>query len=486
MRSVSLSTLFLFNVALALAQYTPSTVPNTKLINNSYVSNPDHLLKESTVAEIDSILSKLEKQTSAQVAVVALNSIGEANDVDFAQELFTLWGIGASNNNGLLILLVDNPHVIRFHTGLQIEAALPDIICKQIQRSKMLPSFKEGNYDEGMLSGINEVSKILTDARYVAEIKASTAGETPSYYGSFIAFCIIFLLPVFVIAWVVKRNRFSNSKSPSQTDYPQMRIKRSTWLIEFGAIPLLIIILFSFGDSEESAALAYVALYLYLMATVFHRLVRERRMFNKLRSAGEYYEISEYFRKTTWHWLLMAVIFPLPFLFYFPFHFVRKRYYRNHPRKCKLCEGSMKKLGEKEDDEFLSKSQVVEETIKSVDYDVWKCKDCGEIEAWFYLNRFSRYEVCPSCNSIAYYLVSNKTLQAATYSSSGRGESLYQCKACNKPVRKPYSIAQLTYSSSSSSSSSSGGGSSYGGGSSSSGGSWGGGRSGGGGSSSTW
>src|SRR5690242_14559465 len=106
MRSLSLSALFLFNTIFALAQYTPSTVPNTKLVNNSYVSNPDSLLEESTVAEINSILSNLEKQTTAQVAVVALKSIGDADEFDFAQELFTLWGIGASNNNGLLILLV--------------------------------------------------------------------------------------------------------------------------------------------------------------------------------------------------------------------------------------------------------------------------------------------------------------------------------------------------------------------------------------------
>jgi uncharacterized protein len=179
----------------------------------------------------------------------------------------------------------------------------------------------------------------------------------------------------------------------------------------------------------------------------------------------------------------MGLIFPVPFLLYFPFHFVRKKSYRNHSRKCKLCEGSMTKLSEQDEDEFLSKKQQVEETIKSVDYDVWKCKECGGTEAWYYLNHLTRYEVCPSCNAIAYYLVQDKTLEAATYSSSGKGESLYQCKACNKSKRKSYSIAKLTHSSSSSSSS---GGGSYSGGSSSSGGSWGGGSSGGGGASSTW
>lgn len=484
MRKLSLSALFFLTTVLAFAQYTPATVPNTKLVNNSYVSNPDHLIKESTIAQIDSILSKLEKQTTAQVAVVVLSSIGDANDVEFSQELFTLWGIGASNNNGLLILLVDNPHIIRFHTGYQLEGMLPDVVCKQIQRDKMLPSFKEGNYDEGLLNGINEVNRILTDASYAGEIKAGVEDEEPSYYASFVIFCAIFLLPVFLVAWFIKHDQFTDSRSPSHTDFPQMRFSRIAWLIEFGGIPLLIIILFGFVD-DGSVGFAYLTLYLYLLCTVFHRLVRERKMFNKLRAERNYYEITEYLRQSIWYWLVMAIIFPLPFLIYFPFHFVRRRFYRNHPRKCLLCDGSMKKLNEQEDDAFLTKEQIVEENIKSVNYDVWKCKECGGTEAWYYPNRYTRYKKCPSCKAMAYYLVKNKTLTAATYNHPGVGESLYQCKACNKSVTKKYTIATLEYSSSSSSSSS-GGGSSYSGGSSSSGGSWGGGSSGGGGASSSW
>ncbi|MEJ0031577.1 MAG: TPM domain-containing protein [Bacteroidota bacterium] len=178
MRKISLSALFLIYTVLALAQYTPESVPNTKLVNNSYVSNPDHLIKESTVAEIDSVLSRLEKQTSAQVAVVVLNSIGDASDVDFSQSLFNLWGIGQANSNGLLILVVDNPHVLRFHTGYGLEGALPDKICKDIQRDKIVPSFKEGDYDTGLLNGVNEVSKILTDPNYKAELAASQETDT--------------------------------------------------------------------------------------------------------------------------------------------------------------------------------------------------------------------------------------------------------------------------------------------------------------------
>jgi len=484
-RKLSLAALLFLNTILAFAQYTPATVPNNKLVNNSYVSNPDGIINEATVNEIDTVLACIEKQTTAQVAVVVLRSIGDADIFEFAQELFNLWGVGKSNNNGLLILLVEDQHTVRFHTGLQLEGLLPDALCKQIQRDKMVPSFKEGNYDAGVLGGIYEVQKILTDPNYSAEIVATEDDDIVQGYTAVAIFFLIFLSPIFFIAWAVKKGSFADSKPASHTDYPQMRLKRSTWLIEFGVIPLLIITLYWFGDPELAGGLAFITLYLYFMATVFHRVIRERIMFNQLREQRKYYEITEYLRISQWYWLLIALIFPVPFLVYFPLHFVRKKYYRNHPRKCKVCEGSMNKLSETDDDAFLSKSQLVEENIESVNYDVWKCTSCGTTEAWQFLNRFTSYRACPACKSLAWYVASTKTLKAATYSSSGKGESLYQCKACGKSERKAYSIAQLTRSSSSSSSSS--GGSSYSGGSSSSSsGSWGGGSSGGGGASSSW
>lgn len=477
MRALLLTAFVLFG-AHAIAQYTPATVPNNKLINNSYVSNPDNIISGVTVAEIDAILGRVEQQTTAQVAVVALNSIGDADIFVFAQELFNLWGLGRSNDNGLLILLVEDQHTVRFHTGYGLEGPLPDAVCKQIQREKMVPSFKQGSYDGGMLGGVIEVEKILTDPNYASEIFAATR-NVPTDYGGFAIFALVFLGPVFLIVWAVKRRRFSNSRDPAETDYPQMRLKRSVWLIEFGGIPLLILLAFWYVRPED-ASFGAVALYLYFMATIFHRLWRERSMIKSFIAEKKYFEITEYMRRSQWYWLVMAIIFPIPFLGYFPFHFARKKYYRNHRRTCKLCDKDMIKLSEIEDDQYLTPNQVVEETIRSIDYDVWKCTGCGATEGWAFKNRFSKYIQCGHCKTMAWYLASDNTIVSATYSHSGKGEKTHKCKACGKSKRTTYTIARLERSSDSSSGG--GGGSS----SSSGGGSWGGGSSGGGGASSSW
>jgi uncharacterized protein len=476
-RKLALCALVFFQAILAFGQYTPATVPNNKLVDNSYVSNPDNILNESTVAEIQIILSNIEEQTTAQVAVVALDSIGDADIFDFARELFNLWSIGRSNNNGLLILLATDQHTVRFQTGYGLEGALPDIVCKHIQTHTMVPSFKEGDYNTGMLNGVREVEKILTDPDYKLEITASDDHTIVGNYTAFAIFFMIFLSPVFLIAWAIKNNRFSDSKKRVKTDYPEMRFKRRYWLIEFGGIPLLIILLFWIANPYNGVVLAATTIYLYFVGTIFHRLIRERSMINSFKQKRKYFEITEYLRKSQWYWFFMAIIFPVPFLVYFPLHFVRKSYYRNYPRRCKLCDGKMSKLNEQVDDQYLNTSQQLEETLHSINYDVWKCTMCSATESWHFINRMSKYSNCPRCKARTYYKVSSKTVVSPTYNEEGRGEQKRLCKACGHAATSSYTISRLTRSSSNRSSGGSG---------SSSGGSWGGGSSGGGGASSSW
>jgi len=465
------------------AQSTIQSIPNQKLINGSYVSNPNAILNAETVTQLDTLLTALEKKTTAQVAVVVVQSIGEADIFEFSQKLFDTWGIGSKgNDNGLLVLFVNDQHKVWFNTGYGLEGMLPDITCKRIQRDFMVPEFKNGNYNAGMLAGLQEVSKILTDPKYAEEIKAPEAAEVSDWV-AFIIFLAMFVLPVLLIIFFIRwRNgRFADSKEPEETPYPEMRVSRWAWIIEFIGIPIAIITLLGTSGNENPSALCFFLLYLYYGATLLHRLWRERKVINRLLKTEAFYEITEFIRKQQWYWLGMAFLFPFPFFIYFFIHLSRKKAYRNRPRKCKTCQSTMRKLSEGEEDEYLSKEMQMEETLKSVDYDVWKCTKCDGLDMSFYLNRNSKFESCPKCKTIAYYSSGRTTVERATYSSSGKGEEVHTCKFCGHTHKSTYTISRLERTTTTSSSSSS-----FGSSSSSSGGSWGGGRSGGGGAGSSW
>lgn len=145
--------------------YTIKDVPNVQVENRTYfVSDPTNIIDASTKRVINERLLALRQKTGAEVAVVVLPSIGEADCFEFAVDLFNKWGIGkASKDNGLLLLLVVDQRCIQFNTGYGLEGILPDIICKRIQMQQMVPYLKNQQWSQGMLAGVEAVNDILYD-----------------------------------------------------------------------------------------------------------------------------------------------------------------------------------------------------------------------------------------------------------------------------------------------------------------------------------
>jgi len=455
----------------AAQTYTLETVPNTKLINNSYVSNPDGLLSEGAVSQINLLLDSLEKKTTAQVAVVILRSIGGADHIEFAQKLFEKWGIGKSGkDNGLLILYIEDQRTIRFHTGYGLEGVLPDALCKRIQLQKMVPRFKEGDTDGGMIAGIDQVVKIVSDPNSTEVVDALTQADTDDVpFSGFVAFCWgIAGLVVFYI----KRENFVNAKRFGHSE-PNTAMTRNSWLFWYYALPIALLLGIWFIDHP---LFSLASIYFYPMALAlnkYNRVIHAGSFWLKKGNYRDVYEFYQRYKGIVWR----AILFPIPFLFLLPRFKKLKLAARQHPRPCNKCKKIIEKpLSEANEDEFLSAETLFEENLKSVDYDVWKCNHCGDFHYEMYINPKTKFTQCPKCSTYALYTASSSNKVAATTSSSGVLEVVMQCKFCNKKTIVEETIPMISTSSDSSSSSSS----------SDSGGSWGGGDSGGGGASSSW
>ncbi len=160
--------------------HTITSIPNVYLMATpTYVSDPDSLLDATDEQVINETLSNLEAESTIEVAVVAVNSIGEADARQFGWELFNHWGIGKEGkDNGLLMLLVVDQRTIVFETGYGIEVILPDVDCKRIQDQVMVPLLKNSCYGEAMVKGVETVHHHLLYNYYDIEkahlFKAST------------------------------------------------------------------------------------------------------------------------------------------------------------------------------------------------------------------------------------------------------------------------------------------------------------------------
>ena len=181
--------------------YTIQSVPNTYAMDRRmHVSDPDGLLALDYASEINRILTTLEDSTGIQSMVVMLTSIGNEDIFEFSHNLFRHWGIGSTKRNeGLLIVYVADQRKIRFTTGYGLEGILPDAICKRIQAQYMLPHFRNGDTNQGMLEGVRAVVSVLDGS-----MKASRDMEEASLWEVLMILgCLIALVALFL--WLIHR-----------------------------------------------------------------------------------------------------------------------------------------------------------------------------------------------------------------------------------------------------------------------------------------
>ena len=159
---------------------------------------------------------------------------------------------------------------------------------------------------------------------------------------------------------------------------------------------------------------------------------------------------SKYHKLKFFNLLIFPILFPIPFAIIYFVNKLLMDKWRNTVRFSIKTGEIMHKIENNEEDQFLSKGQITEENIKSIDYDVWITFSQDDILILKYSNWVTKFNKCPSCKFKTYYKEYDKTIVSPSYSSSGRGEKKYSCKNCGHKDLTSYTIPKLTRSSSSS------------------------------------
>ena len=184
--------------------YTVADVPNVQLEDSRQrVSDPEALLGGAARDTINVMLAELKQKTGIEVAVVMLPSIGDADLFEFAHELFRSWGIGnKKSNRGLLLLYVADIRRVRFTVGDGLEGTMTDAACKRIIDRTMIPYFKKGDTDGGVVAGISAACERIRGAGE-AEEAASDEEDIDILTALFVVGGMI--LAFFVIVALVNR-----------------------------------------------------------------------------------------------------------------------------------------------------------------------------------------------------------------------------------------------------------------------------------------
>jgi uncharacterized protein len=155
------------------------------------------ILSEAAKEKLNAYLAEHEKQTGNQVVVVTLKDLGGTDIADYGYQLGRAWGIGQKGkDNGVLIEIAPNQRQTRIDVGYKLEGDLTDAQSKLIIENVMLPAFRHGDYDKGIINGTVNVLRTLGGNPTGAEAIPEPQRDDGSPIG---AFPIILMIIFFVV-----------------------------------------------------------------------------------------------------------------------------------------------------------------------------------------------------------------------------------------------------------------------------------------------
>ena len=141
--------------------------------NGTWVTDTSGTLDPKIIAQLNERAAAFERDTSGEIAVVVIRSLDGLTIEDAAVKLFEMWGIGKKHrDNGLLFLWSTGDRRVRVEVGYGLEGTLPDGKVGAILDQYVIPRFKAGQFDQGVLDGV--------DALIAAARKEPLALASPS------------------------------------------------------------------------------------------------------------------------------------------------------------------------------------------------------------------------------------------------------------------------------------------------------------------
>ncbi|WP_454879329.1 TPM domain-containing protein [Sphingobacterium detergens] len=472
------------NAVPVLAQYTVDNVPSPKLQGQDYfVSNPDGILSSGTVAELDGLSTQIEAATKSEYAIVLVNDYVGDSDFEFALKLFNIWGIGKKgSNNGLLLFIAKDRREYRFITGYGMESTLPDAYLKRIGEKYLVPNFRNGNYDQGVLEASQFIKTILISPDSKAELERLMPEATPIWrFSSPILRNSLLVLALFAVCyiWLGEVTRAIKGQLTKKSKYfpPLVSGCGCMGMLMFASVFICAFALNNFEVVYQWKNLPY---FIFIFGSITLAMKYNASRTQIVNSYRDEENIQQALRKFRIWGLVPLLLSPLAL---FDLFGINKRIRRNELRLTPP-DGSGRWLRMNKDDvsiresAYLDQGQLMEEKIGSRSYEIWVDQTSNETKLvpW---DENAGYIDCPQCHYRTFETGLSHTIRSATYSSQGLEERFDKCKNCGHRVSHGEHTIPVKVRSSSSRSG--GGGSS-----SSGGGSFGGGSSGGGGAGGRW
>ena len=119
-----------------------------RVVDDARILSPD------TRSRLAQLLEAFERDTKRQVVVATVTDLQGQAIEDYGYQLGRFWGIGEKGKNtGAILLVAPKTRQVRIEVGYGLEGELTDAISRQIIEQDIVPQFRGGNFDAGVIAG---------------------------------------------------------------------------------------------------------------------------------------------------------------------------------------------------------------------------------------------------------------------------------------------------------------------------------------------
>jgi len=169
-------------------------VPALKGRVNDYAG----ILSDVAERQLEAALADLEQTDSTQIVVLTVPSLEGDSLEDFSIRVAEAWKIGQKDNdNGAILIVSKQDRKIRIEVGYGLEGKLTDLISGRIIRNVIVPHFKSGDFDAGVVQGVGAMIGTVKGTYTSGSEPRSgtrTRNSSPGLFSLFALFFIVNML----------------------------------------------------------------------------------------------------------------------------------------------------------------------------------------------------------------------------------------------------------------------------------------------------
>ncbi len=168
--------------------------PNPPVLVNDFAQ----ILSQDQVLELENKLEDFARTTSNQITIVTMKNLGGHDVEEYSVEVFNRWGLGQSDkNNGVLLLVSMDDHKAWITVGKGLQGVLTDAQSGIIFRNELRPAFKAGDYYKGLYDATEAIIAV-TRGEYKADGLHRGEHDVP------LTAIIIFIIFIIIIIRIIR------------------------------------------------------------------------------------------------------------------------------------------------------------------------------------------------------------------------------------------------------------------------------------------